>query len=107
MLAGGGVADIAIRGGISITNYSTASLWLLEAQQIRLGIFFLVSLAVLALFFIVVAGSHLLSQRDTYYIEFTDMPISGLNKGASVKYLGLSIGRIEDISIAQTTSPLW
>ena len=28
------------------------------------------------------------------------MPISGLNKGASVKYLGLSIGRIEDISIA-------
>ena len=71
-----------------------------RAQQIRLGIFFLVSLAVLALFFIVVAGSHLLSQRDTYYIEFTDMPISGLNKGASVKYLGLSIGRIEDISIA-------
>ena len=71
-----------------------------RAQQIRLGIFFLVSLAVLALFFSVVAGSHLLSQRDTYYIEFTDMPISGLNKGASVKYLGLSIGRIEDISIA-------
>ena len=71
-----------------------------RAQQIRLGIFFLVSLAVLALFFSVVAGSHLLSQRDTYYIEFTDMSISGLNEGASVKYLGLSIGRIEDISIA-------
>ena len=71
-----------------------------RAQQIRLGIFFLVSLAVLALFFIVVAGSHLLRQRDTYYIE-SNSPVSGLNKGANVKYLGFSIGRVEDIAIAQ------
>ena len=71
-----------------------------RAQQIRLGIFFLVSLAVLALFFIVVAGSHLLSQRDTYYIE-SNSPVSGLNKGADVKYLGFSIGRAEDIAIAE------
>ncbi|MCY3667782.1 MAG: MlaD family protein [Gemmatimonadetes bacterium] len=71
-----------------------------RAQQIRLGIFFLVSLAVLALFFIVVAGSHLLRQRDTYYIE-SNSPVSGLNKGAAVKYLGFNIGRVEDIAIAQ------
>lgn len=71
-----------------------------RAQQIRLGIFFLVSLAVLALFFIVVAGSHLLRQRDTYYIE-SNSPVSGLNKGAAVKYLGFSIGRVEDIAIAE------
>lgn len=71
-----------------------------RAQQIRLGIFFLVSLAVLALFFIVVAGSHLLRQRDTYYIE-SNSPVSGLNKGANVKYLGFSVGRVEDIAIAQ------
>ena len=71
-----------------------------RAQQIRLGIFFLVSLSVLALFFIVVAGSHLLRQRDTYYIE-SNSPVSGLNKGADVKYLGFSIGRVEDIAIAQ------
>ncbi len=71
-----------------------------RAQQIRLGIFFLVSLAVLALFFIVVAGSHLLRQRDIYYIE-SNSPVSGLNKGADVKYLGFSIGRVENIAIAQ------
>lgn len=71
-----------------------------RAQQIRLGIFFLVSLAVLALFFIVVAGRHLLSQRDTYYIE-SNSPVSGLNKGAAVKYLGFNIGRVEDIAIAE------
>ena len=70
-----------------------------RAQQIRLGIFFLVSLAVLALFFIVVAGRHLLSPRDTYYIE-SNSPVSGLNKGATVKYLGFSIGRVENIAIA-------
>ena len=71
-----------------------------RAQQIRLGIFFLVSLSVLALFFFVVAGSHLLRQRDTYYIE-SNSPVSGLNKGADVKYLGFSIGRVETIAIAQ------
>lgn len=71
-----------------------------RAQQIRLGIFFLVSIAVLALFFIVVAGSHFLGQRDTYYIE-SNSPVSGLNRGADVKYLGFSIGRVEDIAIAQ------
>ena len=71
-----------------------------RAQKIRLALFFIVSSAVLALFFIVVAGSHLLRKRDTYYIEFTDVAVSGLNKGASVKYLGFNVGRIEDIAIS-------
>lgn len=71
-----------------------------RAQKIRLALFFIVSSAVLALFFIVVAGSHLLRKRDTYYIEFTGVAVSGLNKGASVKYLGFNVGRIEDIAIS-------
>ena len=55
---------------------------------------------VLALFFVVVAGSHLLRKRDSYFIEFTGVAVSGLNKGAAVKYLGFNVGRIEDIAIS-------
>ena len=71
-----------------------------RAQKIRLALFFIASSAVLALFFIVVAGSHLLRERDSYHIEFTDMAVSGLNKGAAVKYLGFNVGRIENIAIS-------
>ena len=71
-----------------------------RAQKIRLALFFIASSAVLALFFIVVAGSHLLRERDSYRIEFTDVAVSGLNKGAAVKYLGFNVGRIENIAIA-------
>ncbi|MDP6699416.1 MAG: MlaD family protein [Candidatus Latescibacteria bacterium] len=71
-----------------------------RAQKIRLALFFIASSAVLALFFIVVAGSHLLRKRDSYYIEFTDVAVSGLNKGAAVKYLGFNVGRIENIAIS-------
>ncbi len=71
-----------------------------KAQKIRLALFFIVSCTVMGLFFVIVAGSHLLSQRDMYYIEFADVTISGLNKGASVKYMGFNIGRVEDISIS-------
>ena len=71
-----------------------------RAQKIRLALFFIASSAVLALFFIVVAGSHLLRERDSYLIEFTDVAVSGLNKGAAVKYLGFNVGRIENIAIS-------
>ena len=71
-----------------------------RAQKIRLALFFIASSAVLALFFIVVAGSHLLRERDSYNIEFTDVAVSGLNKGAAVKYLGFNVGRIENIAIS-------
>ena len=71
-----------------------------RAQKIRLALFFIASSAVLALFFIVVAGSHLLRERDSYNIEFTDVAVSGLNKGAAVKSLGFNVGRIENIAIS-------
>lgn len=71
-----------------------------RAQKIRLALFFTASSALLILFFIVVAGSHLLRKRDSFYIEFTGVAVSGLNKGAAVKYLGFNVGRIEDIAIS-------
>jgi phospholipid/cholesterol/gamma-HCH transport system substrate-binding protein len=71
-----------------------------RAQKVRLALFFVVANSVLALFLITVVGTHLLRKRDFYTIEFTGMPVSGLNKGAVVKYLGFNVGRIEDIFIS-------
>ena len=65
-----------------------------------LALFFLVALSALGLFLAAVIGTRLLGKRDLYTIEFTDTPVSGLNKGAAVKYLGYSVGRIEDIYIS-------
>ncbi len=71
-----------------------------RAQKTRLALFFIVATSVLGLFLATVIGTQLLGKRDVYTIEFTGMPVSGLNKGAAVKYLGFNVGRIEDIYIS-------
>ena len=62
-----------------------------RAQKVRLALFFLIALSTLGLFIAAVIGTQLLSKRDLYAIAFTGTPVSGLNKGAAVKYLGLSL----------------
>ena len=71
-----------------------------RAQKVRLALFFLIALSALGLFLAAVIGTRLLGKRDLYTIEFTGTPVSGLNKGAAVKYLGYNVGRIEDIFIS-------
>lgn len=71
-----------------------------RAQKVRLALFFIVANSVLALFLLTVVGTHLLRKRDFYTIEFSGTSVSGLNKGAAVKYLGFNVGRIEDIFIS-------
>ena len=71
-----------------------------RAQKVRLALFFLIALSTLGLFIAAVIGTQLLSKRDLYAIAFTGTPVSGLNKGAAVKYLGYNVGRIEDIYIS-------
>lgn len=70
-----------------------------RAQKIRLGLFFILSVSALTGFLLVVAGSHLLKPRTPYTIRFEGIGVGGLNKGASVKYLGTTIGRVEEVYI--------
>lgn len=77
-----------------------------RAQKTRLALFFLISISVLVGFLLVVAGSHLFKSRTPYTLRFEDIGVGGLNKGAAVKYLGTTIGRVEDVyidSVAITT----
>ena len=73
-----------------------------RAQKLRLALFFIVSAGLLIVFLIVVAGSHLLEKRDGYIVEFEDIPVGGLNKGAAVKYQGIKVGRVDNTYISPT-----
>lgn len=65
-----------------------------KEQKFRLGVFLFVSLllliAVLAVFII----PKLQQEGDTYFINFKEMSVNGLNEGADVKYQGVRIGKV-------------
>ncbi len=69
-----------------------------RAQRIRLGVFVLVSLALLLGLLVAVLGSTLFADRDSYEIRY-DISVSGLEIGAPVKFNGVRVGRVERIWI--------
>ena len=70
-----------------------------KAQKFRLGIFITVVSLLLLGFIFVVAGSKMVQKRDIYYIRYHDTTVNGLQIGSAVKYHGITIGRVDDISI--------
>jgi phospholipid/cholesterol/gamma-HCH transport system substrate-binding protein len=72
-----------------------------NAQKIRLGIFLSITSVLLIVTFVVVAGKKLMEKRDDYFVTYRDISVIGLQKGSSVKYYGINIGQVEDISIDQ------
>ncbi len=72
-----------------------------KAQKFRLGIFLVVGSVLIIVFFILIAGKKIMEKRDIYYIKYEDRSVTGLQVGGAVKYHGIGIGRIDDISIDQ------
>ncbi|WP_430814031.1 MlaD family protein [Carboxylicivirga sp. RSCT41] len=70
-----------------------------RAQKIRLGLFLLVSLAVLIFSLIFFTAREYFKKEDTYYVSFEDLSVSGLDAGSPVKYMGILVGSIKNISI--------
>lgn len=70
-----------------------------KVQKVRLGVFLFISISLLFIFLIIIAGTRLLERLDTYYIAYKDVSVSGLQVGAQVKYHGLRVGRVETIRI--------
>lgn len=71
-----------------------------KAQKFRLGIFIFFASILLIVFLVMVAGNQFMQQRETYYINYQDTSVNGLQIGGSVKYYGIDIGRVEDIEIS-------
>ena len=70
-----------------------------SSQKIRLGIFLSITSILLITTFVVVAGQRLIQKRDSYFITYRNISVIGLQSGSSVKYYGINIGQVEDISI--------
>jgi phospholipid/cholesterol/gamma-HCH transport system substrate-binding protein len=70
-----------------------------KTQKFRLGVFITFISLIMLIFMIMVAGNKLMEKRDYYQIIYKDISVSGLQVGGSVKYHGINIGRVDDITI--------
>ncbi len=70
-----------------------------RAQKIRLAIFTIIGLIVFSAFILMLVSQKYLKKRDIYYIAYENVSVSGLEVGSPVKYLGITVGSIEDIRI--------
>ncbi|MEA1896820.1 MAG: MlaD family protein [Bacteroidota bacterium] len=70
-----------------------------RTQKIRLGIFIVFGNAILITLIVFFAANKLFEKTDTYFIAYNDVSVSGLEVGSPVKYLGIRIGTIAEISI--------
>ncbi|MFP4267090.1 MAG: MlaD family protein [Spirochaetaceae bacterium] len=69
-------------------------------QKIRVGLFFLIGVVLIAALFLFAMGRTLFEEKKTYYIKFRDTSVSGLGVGSNVKYHGIAVGEIKDISVS-------
>jgi phospholipid/cholesterol/gamma-HCH transport system substrate-binding protein len=70
-----------------------------RAQKFRLGIFLVVISVLMIIFLVLIAGNKIMEKRDTYYIRYQDLTVSGLQVGGPVRYHGIGIGRVDEINI--------
>lgn len=68
-------------------------------QRIRLGLFIFTGTLLLLSLIVFFATKQMFVKTDSYYVFYHDVSVSGLEVGSPVKYLGIRIGSISDISI--------
>jgi phospholipid/cholesterol/gamma-HCH transport system substrate-binding protein len=68
------------------------------AQRFRLGVFVIISVSAVFALLIIGIGVKFSQQTVNFYSEFTGESVSGLTKGMDVKFRGIPIGKVSDIS---------
>ncbi|HEX2956639.1 MAG TPA: MlaD family protein [Chitinispirillaceae bacterium] len=69
-----------------------------QAQRARLGVFVIIGIALIAVFFAVPLGVKFTSKFSAYTAYFQGESLSGLEQGAVVKFSGVPIGKIIKIN---------
>jgi phospholipid/cholesterol/gamma-HCH transport system substrate-binding protein len=70
-----------------------------QAQKIRLGIFLVVSSTILLIIIAFFTAREVFKKEDTYFVAYTGISVGGLEVGSPVKYLGIKVGTITNITI--------
>ncbi|MDR2727727.1 MAG: MlaD family protein [Chitinispirillales bacterium] len=68
------------------------------AQKMRLGVFVIIGMAILAAFIAIPLGMKFTQRTKSYFTLFQGETLYGLDVGAKVRYNGMSIGVVEKIS---------
>lgn len=70
-----------------------------RAQKIRLGIFVMISSLLLLILIGFFTARRLFEKTDIYYVAYSGVSVSGLEVGSPVKFMGINVGSISEISI--------
>lgn len=70
-----------------------------RAQKIRLGIFIMAGSLLILILIGFFTARKLFEKTDIYYVAYRDVSVSGLEVGSPVRYMGISVGSISEISI--------
>ena len=70
-----------------------------SAQKRRVAIFFIFGISVILLLVVLLIGNRLLKREDCYFTRFEDISVAGLSEGSSVKFQGMNIGSVSNISV--------
>ena len=70
-----------------------------RSQKIRLGIFLTVITAALISVVAFLTAREFFEKEDLYYVVYEGVSVRGLEVGSSVKYMGINVGSINDITI--------
>ncbi|HOT96641.1 MAG TPA: MlaD family protein [bacterium] len=70
-----------------------------RSQKIRLGLFLTVAAIALIALLVAVLAPRFIQKRETYKIGFSDVSLTGLLEGGTVKYHGLNVGFVSQIYI--------
>ena len=73
-------------------------------KLVRSLLFIGVCFGLLVVFFVSVIGDQWLRSYDTYYVEFEDQSVEGLEIGANVQYRGITVGDVRDIYFSDDES---
>lgn len=68
-----------------------------RTQRARLGLFMIISIILLIVFVSIPLWFKIAEKTNIYYSFFKGESVSGLSEGAEVKYLGVVIGKVDDV----------
>jgi len=68
------------------------------AQKTRLGVFVVIGMIILAAFIIVPIGNKMSHHTKIYVAFFSGESLTGLDQGATVKFNGVKIGKVQKVS---------
>jgi phospholipid/cholesterol/gamma-HCH transport system substrate-binding protein len=69
------------------------------SQKKRVALFFIVGVLMFLSIVGVLVGNQLLKREECFYTRFKDVSVAGLTEGSSVKFQGMNIGHVSEISI--------